>query len=186
MLRLAGLVAAFLLIPIVTASATEAGWALLRNGGQVVLLVHANAPGTGDPARFDIADCRTQRNLSDRGRQQARRIGALFAARAEPVEKVYSSRFCRASETARLAFGDRLVEEKEALDALPQDETKAAEATEEVLELIRYYTGSGNLVLVTHPENVSAIAGVTAREGEAIIVAPRGEGVHVAGRIVFN
>ena len=186
MLRLATVVTAVLLVTISSAVATEAGWALLRNGGQVVLLVNANAPGTGDPARFDIADCRTQRNLSDRGRQQARRIGALFDARAEPVEQVYSSRFCRAVETARLAFGDRLVEERPALDALPQDEEQAAAATQEVLELIRDYTGSGNLVLVTHPENVTAITGITPREGEAVIVVPRDEGMHVAGRIVFN
>ena len=38
------------------AGATEAGWALLRNGGQVVLLRHAAAPGTGDPANFDITN----------------------------------------------------------------------------------------------------------------------------------
>ena len=186
MLRLATLVAALLLLHLLPATATEAGWALLREGGQVVFLINANAPGTGDPARFDIDDCRTQRNLSDRGRQQARRIGALFAARAEPVEQVYSSRYCRALETGRLAFGDRLVEAFPALDALPQDEEKAAAAREEVLALIRDYTGSGNLVLVTHPENVAAWAGVTAREGEAVIVVPQGEGLHTIGRIVFN
>ncbi len=88
----------------------RSGWALLRNGGHVILMRHAMAPGTGDPSNFDLENCRTQRNLSDRGRQQARRIGALFSARAEPVEKVLSSRWCRALDTARLAFGDRLVE----------------------------------------------------------------------------
>ena len=186
MLRLATVVAALLLLPVPFATATEAGWALLRNGGQIVFLVHANAPGAGDPARFDIENCRTQRNLSDRGRQQARRIGALFAARAEPVEEVLSSRYCRCLETARLAFGDQLVEEAAALDPLPQNEEEAAAAKEEILALIRDYTGSGNLVLVTHPENVEAIAGVKPREGEAVIVAPSEDGAHAIGRIVFN
>ncbi len=37
----------------------------------VVLLRHAIAPGTGDPANFQINDCSTQRNLSDAGRQRA-------------------------------------------------------------------------------------------------------------------
>src|SRR5690606_10664061 len=92
MLRFLAVLAALLLLAIPQASATEAGWALLREGGQVVLLVHANAPGTGDPANFDLENCRTQRNLSERGRQQARKLGALIAARAEPVEKVYASR----------------------------------------------------------------------------------------------
>lgn len=175
-----------LVMPMPQAGATEAGWALLREGGQSVLLVHANAPGTGDPARFDIDDCRTQRNLSDRGRQQARRIGALFAARAEPVETVYSSHYCRAAETARLAFGDRLVETMASLDSIAGHEDTADKANEEVIATVRDYTGSGNLVLVTHPENVLALAGVRAREGEAIIVAPQGDGLAVIGRIVFN
>lgn len=188
MLRLLAVLCAFLILAAPQAAATEAGWALLREGGQVVLLVHANAPGIGDPAHFDIDNCRTQRNLSERGRQQARRIGALFAARAEPVGQVYSSRYCRAMETARLAFGERLVEPLEALDSIARDpdgETARAAAAA-VVALAREYTDSGNLVLVTHPENVAALTGVRAREGEAIIVAPHGDGLAVIGRIVFN
>ena len=66
------------------AGATEAGWALLRNGGQVVLLRHAAAPGTGDPANFDITKCSTQRNLSDRGRQQAETDHVIAAGGGKP------------------------------------------------------------------------------------------------------
>lgn len=169
-----------------SATATEAGWALLRNGGQVVLLVHANAPGSGEPASFDLDNCRTQRNLSERGRQQARRIGALFAARAEPVGQVLASRYCRTIETARLAFGDRLPEPWAALDPPPEDETGAAEQVVEIVARIRDYSGSGNLVLVTHAPVVTAVSGARPREGEAVIVAPAESGLHVIGRIVFN
>ena len=69
------------------AGATEAGWALLREGEQVILLRHAMAPGAMDPANFDITKCSTQRNLSERGKQQARKVGALFAARAAPTDR---------------------------------------------------------------------------------------------------
>jgi phosphohistidine phosphatase SixA len=186
MTRIATLFAAVFLLLTAHAQATEAGWALLRNGGQVVFLIHANAPGTGDPANFDINNCRTQRHLSDRGRQQARRIGALFAARAEPVEKVYASRYCRTRETATLAFGDRLVEETAALDIFPTSEPQLQEAKEAVLKLIRDYSDSGNLVLVTHPENVEALVGIKPREAEAVIVIPTEDGVRQIGRIVFN
>jgi phosphohistidine phosphatase SixA len=184
-LFIAVLLAAVSMSPMV-ANATEAGWALLRNGGQVVLLVHANAPGTGDPANFDIENCRTQRNLSDRGRQQAQRLGALIAARAEPVEKVYSSRYCRTLDTARLAFGPRLVEELPALDSIDRKADSADASKDEILALIRDYTGSGNLVLVTHRENVAALTGVTPREAEAVIVALDGDKLTAIGRIVFN
>jgi phosphohistidine phosphatase SixA len=183
MIRFA-LVALALLVA-VPAGATEAGWALLRNGGQVVLLVHANAPGTGDPANFDIENCRTQRNLSDRGRQQARRIGALFAARAAPVEDVFTSRYCRTRETATLAFGDSAVTDLEALDLHP-DAEEAAAASEAIRALAYDYTGSGTLVLVTHAENIMEWLGIRAREGEAVIVVADEDGLSASGRVVFN
>ncbi len=186
MLRIAIAVAALLMAA--PALATEAGWALLREGGHVVFLNHANATGTHDSASFDIENCRTQRNLSDRGRNQARRIGALFAARAAPVDQVYSSRYCRARDTAEIAFGASRVETIEALDLLTgeEDEETLAARVEAIMEIVRGYTGSGNLVMVTHDANVQAWAGVRPREGEAVIVAPEGDGLRSAARIVFN
>jgi phosphohistidine phosphatase SixA len=169
-----------------SAFATEAGWALLRDGGHVVLIQHANAPGMGDPQNFDVEDCSTQRNLSDRGRQQARRMGVLFAARAAPVERVLSSRWCRALDTAGIAFGQSLVEPFEPLDLLPDDKTKQAEQNAAVIEIVRGYSGSGNLVMVTHRENILALTGMATREGEATIVSPDGEGLRAVGRILFN
>ncbi len=184
MLRSLALVAALLIA--VPAQATEAAWALLRNGGQVVLLVHANAPGTGDPANFDLENCRTQRNLSDRGRQQARRIGALFAARAAPVEAVYTSRYCRTRETATLAFGDSLTEDSEALDPVAEDAELAAERLEAVRQLVAEHLGSDTIVLVTHIDNIVQWLGIRPREAEAIVVNADEDGLSVAGRIIFN
>ena len=39
----------------------------------LVVLRHAQAPGTGDPSNFRLGDCSTQRNLSPEGREQAAR-----------------------------------------------------------------------------------------------------------------
>lgn len=166
------------------AAATEAGWALLREGGHVVLLRHAMTAGTADPANVDPEDCGTQRNLSDRGQQQARKIGALFAARAERTAAVLSSRYCRAMDTARLAF--REAEPLAALDPPPQDPQAAAGALAEVVERIRSFNGSGNLVMVTHLETIAALAGASPREGEAVVVRAAEKGVQVLGRIIFN
>lgn len=168
------------------AGATEAGWALLRNGGQVVLLRHAIAPGSGDPASFDLEKCSTQRNLSDRGKQQAEKIGALFAARAGNPERVLTSRYCRARDTARIAFEDNRVEEFAPLDQLPADEAAAKAADDKVIEEVRGFSGSGNLVMVTHLENIKALAGVSPREGEAVIVSATDTGLRVLARIIFN
>ena len=182
------LVAAVLVLFAAQAQATEAGWALLREGEHVVLLRHAMAPGATEPANFDIEKCSTQRRLSDRGKQQARKIGALFAARAAPTERVLTSRFCRAKETADLAFDE--AEDFAPLDPPPADAAAAKEQLDAVRAEIRNYSGSGNLVLVTHLETIQALTGQPAREGEAVIVAPLEEGqegpLRVLGRIVFN
>lgn len=166
------------------AHATEAGWALLRNGGHVVLIRSAMAPGVGEPQNFEIDKCATQRNLSERGRQQARKIGALIAARAAPVERVLTSRFCRARDTARIAFGEG--EDFAPLAPPSADEAERNAQIEAILREIRDYSGSGNLILVTHLETIKALTGTSAREGEAVIVRPDGEKLHVLGRIIFN
>lgn len=180
------IIALALLATSLPASATEAGWALLRNGGNVVLMRSAYALGSTEPANFDIEKCGTQRNLSDRGRQQARRIGSLFAARAAPVERVLSSRLCRALDTGRIAFGERLVEPFEAIDPPAADEEAAAEARTVVMAEIAGYSGSGNLVMITDLPTIRMLTGASAREGEALIVTPNENGLHVLGRIVFN
>ncbi|MCV0397966.1 MAG: histidine phosphatase family protein [Rhizobiaceae bacterium] len=171
------------------AAATEAGWALLRQGGHVVLISHAAAPGAGDPANFDIEDCRTQRNLSEQGRLQARKMGALLAARAAPVTRVLSSRYCRALDTARQAFDADIIEPWPALDSLANNEDAERERSAEVIGFVNSYTGSNNVVLVTHQDNITALTGVRPRDGEAVIVGPKPEGedgLAVLGRIIFR
>src|SRR4029453_18236360 len=54
----------------------------LRQGGYVALMRHAQAPGgAGDPPGFRLDDCRTQRNLSAKGRVDAKVIAARLRAK---------------------------------------------------------------------------------------------------------
>ena len=76
----------------------------LKNGGNLIFIRHAYAPGGGDPDNFDINDCSTQRNLSDRGRIQSQKIGNFFEKNKISTGKVYSSEWCRCKETAFIAF----------------------------------------------------------------------------------
>lgn len=78
--------------------------ALLRAGGVVIAFRHATAPGTFDPPQFRLGDCGTQRNLSEAGRAQARRLGEWFAQRQLQPAHVKSSPWCRCIDTAALAF----------------------------------------------------------------------------------
>lgn len=77
----------------------------LGRGGVVLAARHALAPGNFDPPGFKLGDCSTQRNLSDEGRAQARRLGAWLTQRGLKPAQVRSSPWCRCDETARLAFG---------------------------------------------------------------------------------
>ncbi len=79
---------------------------LLREGGVVVAMRHALAPGTFDPPEFKLGNCATQRNLSDDGREQARRIGRWFQRNELKLARVRSSPWCRCIDTATLAFGN--------------------------------------------------------------------------------
>lgn len=98
--------AAGLALPWIGARAAEPDVAaLLRAGGAVIAFRHALAPGTFDPPGFRLGVCSTQRNLSDEGREQARRIGAWFQAQGLKPARVRSSPWCRCVDTATLAFG---------------------------------------------------------------------------------
>ena len=100
------LLAAGLAWPALRAAAAHEDVAtLLRQGGVVIAFRHALAPGTFDPPGFQPGVCSTQRNLSDEGRAQARRIGEWFKAAGLQPARVRSSPWCRCLDTATLAFG---------------------------------------------------------------------------------
>ena len=76
----------------------------LTEGGKLIFIRHAYAPGSGDPNNFNLNDCSTQRNLSDRGKKQAEHIGTIFRENKIEIDEVYSSEWCRCKETAEIAF----------------------------------------------------------------------------------
>jgi phosphohistidine phosphatase SixA len=144
---------------------------LLRNlhdGGYVLVIRHATSPGSGDPANFKLDDCTTQRNLSDGGRAQARRIGETLRAYDVPIGGVLSSRWCRALETARLAFGR--VEGEPMLDQFYDAEARDTR-TQAVRAIVAAAPQSGtNLVLMTHQPNVTALTNLSVEEGEIVVM----------------
>jgi phosphohistidine phosphatase SixA len=176
-------VAALLLLLPAPAAADEALWGRLKGGDQVVLIRHASTtPGVGDPAGFKLDDCATQRNLSEAGREESRRLGAAFTTRAIPVGRVLSSRWCRCLETARLAFGSATPWEP--LSSLFADRSRQAEQTRAFRALAGEKPAGGNTILVTHGANVQAFVGVSPAPGEMVIVTPQGNGTFtVAGRV---
>jgi broad specificity phosphatase PhoE len=166
---------AWLLAGTPAAADDEALWAALRGGGHVALLRHALAPGTGDPDHFRLDDCATQRNLSDPGREQARRIGRAFRERGVEVTHVLSSRWCRCLETARLLdLGP--VEPLPALDSFFEHPERRAEQTAAVRRLLGKPSGDGTRVLVTHQVNITALTGSVPPSGGIVVIRPEANG----------
>ena len=64
-----------------SAYANESAWGLLEEGGKIVFIRHAYAPGGGDPDNFVIEDCSTQRNLNQQGIDQSISMGQEFSKR---------------------------------------------------------------------------------------------------------
>lgn len=177
-LFLAGLLA---LAPL--AHADDAVWAKLKAGGNVLLIRHAaTEPGIGDPPNFFLGDCRTQRNLSGAGREEARRVGRTLKWRAVAVSEVRSSRWCRTLETAELAFGHPPVP-WEALDSLYKEPDREAERTRAVAALVATVRPPQNVALVTHNFNIRALTGISPSTAEIIVVRGEGGKVVVVGRL---
>ncbi|GGF18293.1 hypothetical protein GCM10010954_16300 [Halobacillus andaensis] len=83
----------------------------LKEGGYILYARHAEATMGEDQPTIDLEDCTTQRNLSDRGRQQAVMYGETLRRLGIPIdEPILASPFCRTKETAGLAFGEPNVE----------------------------------------------------------------------------
>jgi phosphohistidine phosphatase SixA len=159
-------------------------WKTLESGGHIVLIRHAvTESGIGDPPEFKLGDCSTQRNLSDKGRSDAKRIGEAFRKRGIPVAEVLSSRWCRCLDTAKLAFGKYTPVPM--LDSMFNDRNKPIE--EKVREFSRVAAQplmKGNLVMVTHQYNIDEFTGVSPASGEMVIVRPDRAGkVEVIGRL---
>lgn len=164
-----------------SAAAQDAAWEALKTDGAVAILRHARAPGTGDPPGFRLEDCATQRNLSEEGRAQARRIGAAFRREGVRVGAVLASRWCRGLDTARLAFGEATPFPP--LDSFFAAGDRAAQ-TAALRERIGAWRGPGALVLVTHQVNITALTEVFPAEGEVLALRRRADGeIAVVGRV---
>jgi phosphohistidine phosphatase SixA len=144
----------------------------------VVLLRHALAPGTGDPAGFRLGDCATQRNLSAEGQAQAERLGAAFKQRQVPVVPVLSSQWCRCLDTARL-MDVGPVEPFAPLNSFFSDRSTADQQTAAVQDYLRRQPNRGVIVMVTHQVNITALTGVVPGSGQAVVVT-LGETGHLA------
>lgn len=180
LLSLSFLALAVLIAP---ASADDALWQRLRDGGAAALMRHATAPGTGDPANFELGDCSTQRNLNDTGRAEARATGDAFRRNGVTEPRVLTSHWCRSSETAEL-LGLGEVTPHPPLDSFFGNRGEGPAQTEAMRGRIAALEPEATEIYVTHQVNITALTDIFPRSGEIVVVEPDGQGgVEVVGRM---
>ena len=165
--------------------AAEPVWEASRAPGSVVVLRHSFAPGGFDPPDARLDDCSTQRNLDERGRAQARRVGDAFRQNAVAVGAVLSSPRCRCLDTARLAFGQ--AQPWDPLQGALNDTALRQRQVAEIKKAIAGHRSGPALVLVTHGSVVTDLTGLNIQMGEFVVLRRAPDGRHeVAGQLYVD
>ncbi|MBB4426889.1 phosphohistidine phosphatase SixA [Bradyrhizobium sp. CIR48] len=170
--------------------------ASLKQGGYVLIFRHtATDDSQKDVYPFKFDDMSAQRQLSEKGRDMARQIGAAIKDLEIPIGDVYTSRLNRAIEAGKLISGrevkpvDALTDSSSASASGMANPTGAnAKAGQAVRQLVDAPPKAGtNNFLVTHKTNVADAFGKEAGdvgEGEAFVYKAGSAGpATFAGRI---
>jgi phosphohistidine phosphatase SixA len=158
---------------------------LLKAGGHVILMRHmTTTPGVGDPEGFRLGDCSTQRNLSETGRAEAQRFGETLRRNGIAIARVLSSPWCRCVDSAQLALPEARVETDDSLASFFQNRDSSGQrsALQTVRATIAGWSGPGNLLMVTHQQNISALAGVSLSQGAMLILKPKPGGYDIVAQ----
>ncbi|PZU99662.1 MAG: histidine phosphatase family protein [Cyanobium sp.] len=156
--------------------------AALRSGGNIIYFRHAQTTkdyaDQADP-KMSLASCETQRKLSAAGIEQSREIGKAFQTLKIPVGTVHSSQYCRAWQTADLAFGRHQQSAK--LNFLPFEDYTDAQMAEMKANLLPFLTApprpGTNTVVVGHDDLFEAATGIYPDpQGIAYVLTPDGKG----------
>lgn len=162
----------------------ERAWSKVRDGSAIAIMRHALAPGVSDPSGFDIKQCSTQRNLSEEGRMQARRIGQVFRDQQLGDVRLYSSQWCRCVDTAEL-LDIGVVNELASLNSFFENRERALDQTAQLRQDIDELLASSDkpVVMVSHQVNISALSGSFTASGDTLIVTVDTDEVSVLARI---
>ena len=155
----------------------------LEEGGKLIFIRHAYAPGSGDPDNFNLNDCSTQRNLSKEGQRQAEYIGEFFRNNKVKIDKVLSSEWCRFKETAKIAFKN--FSTNSFLNSFysskfAKNKDKQVKALK---EYIKKFKSDKNLVLVTHYVLISEILNYGPSSGEIVV---SNKNLNIIGSLEIN
>jgi len=143
----------------------------LQSPDYVLLMRHTLAPGVGDPAGYTLQDCKTQRNLSAEGRQQAVVVGNWLRKQGVTDAEVHSSPWCRCKDTAELLKFNGFQVAPPLASFF--DEMHLAKSRTQVLEQFTAEKlktkGHKALILVTHHVNIHDFMGENIASGDMVL-----------------
>ena len=143
--------------------------AALQEGGKLVFIRHALAPGGGDPENFNLYDCSTQRNLDSNGISQAKKIGKFFKKNNVQIDQVLSSEWCRTKDTALNAF--QTYKTFNALNSFFS--SKFLQNREKQIEDLRGFiygwNSKKNIVFITHYVVIAEVLNIRVNSGEIVV-----------------
>lgn len=140
-----------------------------RHEGGVLMIRHASTEsGIGDPPGFVLGQCSSQRNLSDQGRQESRRLGEWMRSQKLQPDAVLSSQWCRCQDTARLAFG--AFEDWSALNSTFAGQGDAGVQEKAMRARLQAMPAGRREVWVTHQVNMTALTEAYPGLGEGFLV----------------
>ncbi|MDY7007064.1 MAG: histidine phosphatase family protein [Cyanobacteriota bacterium] len=152
----------------------------LKQGGHVIYFRHAQTEKDyADQVKAVMGDCSTQRALSEVGWEQSKTIGEAFRQNAIPFDRVISSQYCRAWQTADLAFGkyekNGDLNFPKAADYTPEQVAQMKALLDPMLTAMP--SAGTNTIIVGHDDLFEASTGIYPDpQGMAYVIKPDGSG----------
>ncbi len=147
----------------------------LQKGGYIIYFRHGRTDldqigreaGNRAEGKIDLARWATQRNLSDEGRAELKQAGEQFRKAAIPLDKSFSSPYCRTKETA--AYFTPRAQPLPVLAGFSQVPAKAGD----LAQLFSQRPAAGkNTLIVAHGLTLLGLTGFAVGEGHAVVLEP--------------
>lgn len=160
----------------------------LKNENYVLLMRHANAPGVGDPPGYSLERCASQRLLDEQGKAQSVRIGKWLRNQGITNANVYSSPWCRCTETAKLLdLGPVAIESSLAsFFDTPQLAQSTNQSLQQFIAKALSVPNRQALVLVTHHVNVREFMGSNIGSGDMVLAKVDAQGRVLNARVIAS
>ncbi len=159
--------------------------AQMKQGGYVIVFRHGETnPDQADTDLQNYDNIARQRQLSGKGREEARQVGASFRKLGIPLGKVYTSKLYRAVETGKLVSGGEVTPSFDltegALGGMGLSPTEHDRRVAAFRKMAGTRPEAGkNTLIVTHKPNIIDAFGkdwFEVKEGEASVFKPDASG----------